>query len=62
MSTALYSYAVLLPFAGQDKALRHLRGMADRREIFSPGMSSMPSGFEPRARMWKLSRHTPSAG
>lgn len=31
MSTALYSYAVLLPFTGQDKALRHLRGIAGRR-------------------------------
>ncbi|MFI8187072.1 GvpL/GvpF family gas vesicle protein [Actinacidiphila glaucinigra] len=31
MSTALYSYAVLLPFAGQDQALRHLRGIAGRR-------------------------------
>ncbi|MDX3235953.1 GvpL/GvpF family gas vesicle protein [Streptomyces sp. ME03-5709C] len=30
MTTALYSYAVLLPFAGQDQALEDLRGVADR--------------------------------
>ncbi|MDX3094959.1 GvpL/GvpF family gas vesicle protein [Streptomyces sp. ME19-03-3] len=30
MRTALYSYAVLLPFAGQDRALADLRGVADR--------------------------------
>ncbi|MFF7211794.1 GvpL/GvpF family gas vesicle protein [Streptomyces sp. NPDC008238] len=27
----MYSYAVLLPFPGQDKALQHLRGIAGRR-------------------------------
>lgn len=30
MTTALYSYAVLLPFAGQDQALEDLQGIADR--------------------------------
>ncbi len=33
-----------------------------RKKIFSPGMASMPPGSEPFDRMWKLSRHTPSAG
>src|SRR4029453_19406446 len=33
-----------------------------RKKIFSPGMSSMPLGSEPRARMWKLSRQVPRAG
>ncbi len=33
-----------------------------RKKIFSPGMSSMPLGSEPRERMWKLSRQVPSAG
>ena len=33
-----------------------------RKNSFSAGMSSMPAGSEPRDRMWKLSRHRPSAG
>ena len=33
-----------------------------RKKIFSPGMSRMPAGSDPRERMWKLSRQVPSAG
>ena len=33
-----------------------------RKNSFSPGMSAIPAGSEPRERMWKLSTHSPSAG
>ncbi len=33
-----------------------------RKNSFSPGMSAIPAGSEPRERMWKLSTQRPSAG
>ncbi|MET9881010.1 GvpL/GvpF family gas vesicle protein [Actinacidiphila glaucinigra] len=45
MTTALYSYAVLLPFAGQDQALEHLQGVAGRpvHIIYTTGLAAAVS-------------------